>query len=704
MEIIKQTRDLLAEVRNLASDSPSKQDATALRDRLAAVLHHHAHLYYVADAPVVTDGEYDVLFRALQEVERQFPDLLLPDSPTQRVGGAPMDKFEKVRHPERMLSLGNAFNEEEIRAWYQRCVKGLQGLHGEDVQPALAVELKIDGLALAITYQNGNLAIGATRGNGEVGENITPHVKTISSIPLAIPVPGREVEAIPEGIEVRGEVYMRRSEFDNMNEKLEAAGQKTFANPRNGAAGSLRQLDPSITATRPLRFFAYSVGPYAGNQPASQSAQLEELAAFGFPINQHSRRFDDLEEAIAYCIAWTEKRETLDYEIDGVVLKIDDFAYQETLGFVSNAPRWAVAYKFPAREATTILNDITVSVGRTGTIKPEAVLEPVWIGGVTVSKATLHNEDYIINRDIRIGDAVVVKRAGDVIPQVVRPIPKERVKVLQKWRMPKMCPACESELVRLADEADYYCLNTVCPATFIRLVEHYASRGAMDIEGLGSKLAVLLSEAGLVKNLADIYRLDTASLLTLEGFADKKAENLLQGIADSKQRTLSRLIFGLGMRHVGKTTAELLVAHYENLQAMGEASVEELEAIEGIGPVIAQSVADWFKIEKNQALVAELADLGVNLSRLEEEAPVVAGDAGSAVAGKTFVLTGTLPNLGRSDAKNLIKRAGGKVASSVSKKTDYVVAGEKAGSKLTKAEELDITILDEPGLLALLEQ
>ncbi|MEM8488687.1 MAG: NAD-dependent DNA ligase LigA [Bacteroidota bacterium] len=703
MEIVKRTKTLLDQVRDLALDSLSLSDATSLGTSLSAVLHHHAHLYYVEDAPVITDSEYDVLFRALQDIERQFPALLRPDSPTQRVGGAPMDKFEKVRHPVRMLSLGNAFNEDEIRAWYQRCVKGLQAVHGEEVKPALAVELKIDGLALAITYREGNLVIGATRGNGEVGENITPHVKTITSVPLAIPVPGREVSTIPASIEVRGEVYMRRSEFDRMNEVLEAAGQKTFANPRNGAAGSLRQLDPSITATRPLRFFAYSVGPYEGDQPASQAEQLAELAAFGFPVNPHSRRFADLEEAIAYCTGWTDKRETLDYEIDGVVLKMDDFIFQETLGFVSNAPRWAVAYKFPAREATTVLNDITVSVGRTGTIKPEAVLEPVWIGGVTVSKATLHNEDYIIDRDIRIGDVVVVKRAGDVIPQVVRPIPEQRTEELEVWRMPDACPACETPLVRLADEADSYCVNTVCPAQFIRLVEHYASRGAMDIEGLGSKLAILLSEAGLVKNLADIYRLDAASLLTLEGFADKKAENLLQGIADSKQRTLSRLIFGLGMRHVGKTTAELLVAHYEHLQAMGGASAEELEAIEGIGPVIAQSIADWFSVEKNQALVAELDELGVNLHRLEEEAPVHVEGEDAPVAGKTFVLTGTLPTLGRTDAKNMIKRAGGKVASSVSKKTDYVVAGEKAGSKLAKAQELEITILDEAGLLALLE-
>lgn len=703
MQLVQKTGEVLAQVRSLAVDTLTLKDGTQLTNALSSLLHQHAHLYYVEDAPVITDGEYDVLFRALQEIEIRFPELLHPDSPTHRVGGAPMDKFEKVRHPEPMLSLGNAFNDEEIRAWYQRCIKGLQGVFGEDVKPSLAVELKIDGLALALTYNQGQLTIGATRGNGVEGENITPHVRTITSIPLAIPVPGREAIEAPESVEVRGEVYMRRSEFDAMNLALAAAELKTFANPRNGAAGSLRQLNPAITATRPLRFFSYSVGPYTGAQPTSQSAQLHELEALGFPVNPHSKRFEDIEEAIAYCLSWTEKRESLDYEIDGVVLKIDDFAQQETLGFVSNAPRWAVAYKFPAREATTILNDISVSVGRTGTIKPEAVLQPVWIGGVTVSKATLHNEDYIADRDIRIGDVVIVKRAGDVIPQVVRPVVSERQGNEQVWHMPTQCPACETELVRLEGEADSYCVNTTCPAQFIRLVEHYASRGAMDIEGLGAKMAVLLSEAGLVKNLADIYRLTTTDLLQLEGFAEKKAENLLQGIQDSKQRTLSRLIFGLGMRHVGKTTAELLVTQVENMAALSELSAEDLEAIEGIGPVIAQSIADWFLVEKNQHLVSQLEILGLNLERLSEEAPVTPEDGGEGVMSKTFVLTGTLPTLGRNDAKALIQRAGGKVTSSVSKKTDFVVAGEKAGSKLEKAESLGITILDEAALLALVE-
>ena len=703
MSLVKRTTELLGEVRTSRFPPVAEKEAARLSQLLAEVLHQHAHRYYVEDAPVITDGEYDELFRALQDLETRFPSLISPDSPTHRVGGAPMDKFEKVRHPEPLLSLGNAFDDDEIRAWYQRCTRGLQGAFGEDVQPALAVELKIDGLALALTYQDGQLVIGATRGNGVEGENITPHVRTITSIPLSIPVPGRSMDVIPERIEVRGEVYMRRSEFDAMNVALEAAAQKTFANPRNGAAGSLRQLDPSITATRPLRFFSYSVGPYSGEKPPSQSALLEQLAQFGFPVNPFAKRFEDVEEAIAYCLSWTDKRDTLDYEIDGVVLKIDDFAQQDVLGFVSNAPRWAVAYKFPAREATTILNDITVSVGRTGTIKPEAVLEPVWIGGVTVSKATLHNEDYITDRDIRIGDVVVVKRAGDVIPQVVQPVKTERKGTEQIWQMPERCPACDTRLVRLEGEADSYCVNTECPAQFIRLVEHYASRGAMDIEGLGSKMAVLLSEAQLVKNLADIYRLHANDLLMLEGFAEKKAENLLQGIEDSKQRNLSRLIFGLGMRHVGKTTAELIVSHFENMTQLGEATAEDLVGIEGIGPVIAQSIADWFQVERNRILIEELNELGVNLVRLEEETPVVADGASADLIAKTFVLTGTLPTLSRSDATSLIQKAGGKVTSSVSKNTDYVVAGEKAGSKLEKAQALGIEVLDEAALLALVQ-
>lgn len=701
MQLVNESKTLLTNWAAVSVETLTVDQAGEWTEKLSRVLHQHAHRYYVLDDPVIADAEYDMLFRALQTLETAFPALASDASPTQRVGGPPMDKFEKVRHPVPLLSLGNAFDAEELRAWYQRCVKGLEADSGVEEKPVVSVELKIDGLALALTYQDGQLEIGATRGNGVEGENITPHVRTITSVPLTIPVPGSgATDPMPDRLEVRGEVYMRRSAFEALNKTLAENGDKTFANPRNGAAGSLRQLDPGITATRPLSFYAYSVGPYDGGaKPAGQFDLLQQLKSFGFPINPYTKRCASLDEAIAFCEYWTDNRDNIDYEIDGVVVKIDDFGYQDILGAVSSAPRWAIAFKFPAREATTVLEAISISVGRTGTIKPEAVLAPVWIGGVTVSKATLHNEDYILDRDIRIGDKVLIKRAGDVIPQVVKPLVSERTGDELAWTMPKHCPVCETELIRLPDEADYYCVNTECPAQFIRLVEHYASRGAMDIEGLGAKLAVQLSGEGLVKTLADIYRLELEPLMALEGFAEKKALNLLAGIEASKARQLSRLLFGLGMRHVGKTTAELIVAHYEDLEALAVATAEDLEQVEGIGPVIALSIFDWFAEPHNLELVRQLASLGVNTRRLDEEAPA---NADAALSGKTFVLTGTLPSMGRAEAKVLIQQAGGSVTSSVSKKTDYLVAGESAGSKLDKAQSLGITILDESALLALL--
>ncbi len=679
-----------------------RAEAQSLVRVLGPVLGYLAHRYYVEDAPVASDADYDRLFRALQTLEERFPDLRTDDSPTLRVGGEPLSQFDKVRHPVPLLSLGNAFDEEELRAWYARCQKGLEATFGETVTPALVAELKIDGLALAVTYAAGRLVVGATRGNGVEGENITPHVRTIESIPLAIPIPGRVVhEPLPDRLEVRGEAYLPASAFEALNERLVAAGGKPFANPRNAAAGSLRVLDSRITASRPLHFYTYGIGPIAGAPPpASQWEGLQWLARLGFPVNPHARRLESIEEALMFCAEWTDRRDSLDYEIDGIVLKIDDHSYQRVLGNVSSAPRWAIAYKFAAREATTRLLDIAISVGRTGALKPEAVLEPVGIGGVTVSRATLHNEDYIRGRDIRIGDTVLVKRAGDVIPQVVGPIEALRNGAERLFVFPTECPACKTPVVRLAGEADWYCVATDCPAQFIRLIEHYAGRGAMDIEGLGAKLAVLLGEEGLVHTLADIYRLTLDRLLVLEGFAEKRAQNLLDGIEASRHRPLARLLFGLGIRHVGKTTAEVLVSRIPSVEAMAGMTREELLAIDGIGPVIAESIVDWFMVDKNRQLVAELGELGVNLARLPEEEP--AHDPAGAAFGKTFVLTGTLPGLGRAEAQGLIKAAGGKVASSVSKKTDFVVAGESAGSKYDTAVELGITILDEAGLLALL--
>ncbi|RMH69251.1 MAG: NAD-dependent DNA ligase LigA, partial [Bacteroidetes bacterium] len=669
MNLVDETQDLLAVLDERPPDAWSEDDAGPMAERLRHVLRAHNHRYYVLDDPLIADAEYDRLMGALRRLEERFPALQTPDSPTLRVGGTPLDRFEKVRHPQPLLSLSNAFTPDDLRAWYERCLRGLRPVHGEDVTPALIAELKIDGLAVALTYEGGRLTVGATRGDGQVGENITRNIQTIRAIPLRIPV-GDGPEA-PERLEVRGEVYLRKSAFEALNARLAERGDKPFANPRNAAAGSLRQLDPSVTAERPLTFFAYGLGPTTAEPPATQHEQLAWLQTLGFPVNPHTRRFTALDEVIAFCEQWTHDRDTLDYEIDGVVVKIDEVAYQETLGNISNAPRWAVAYKFPAQEATTRLLDIIVNVGRTGAIKPEAVLEPVQIGGVTVSQATLHNEDYILKRDIRIGDRVVVKRAGDVIPQVVAPIPEARTGEEKPWRMPARCPACGTELVRLDGEADYYCVSADCPAQFIRLLEHYASRAAMDIEGLGARLAVQLVEGGLVRHLTDLYRLRREALLALEGFAERKADNLLQAIDASRQRPLSRLLFGLGIRHVGKTTAELLVRHFASLEALGAASREALEAIDGIGPVIAMSLVDWFAVPENRQLVDELRALGVNTERWPEEAPG-GGDGATArpLDGKTFVLTGTLPTLSRNEARALIEGAGGRVTGSVSRKTD----------------------------------
>ncbi len=702
MSLVETTRNLQ---RQLSAKTPRDHDLSSAEQiaiELRDVLHEHGFRYYVEDDPVISDVEYDVLLRYLQQLEKEFPAIATADSPTRRVGGPPLDKFDKVAHPETLLSLSNALDADEVRAWYERCRRGLSGSFG-DVMPSITAELKIDGLALALTYEEGRLAIGATRGNGEVGENITPNVMTIASVPLRIPVTrgnGDQYMA-PRRLEVRGEAYIRKSDFEALNERLADEGQKVFANPRNAAAGSLRQLDPSAAAGRPLSFFAYSTGPSSEPLAETQFDRLWWLRKLGFAVDPHIRRFERLNEVLDYCNEWIDRRDDLDYEIDGVVLKIDQVAYQNELGAVSSAPRWAVAFKFPARESTTKLVDIIVNVGRTGMIKPEAVLEPVEIGGVTVSQATLHNEDYVRSRDIRIGDIVVVKRAGDVIPQVVKPIADSRTGDETEWSMPDRCPVCNSQLIRLPDEADYFCVSSDCPEQFIRLLEHFASRGAMDIEGLGSKLATTLAEEKLVKHLSDIYRLTREQLLRLEGFAGKRADNLLDGIQSSKQRPLSRLLFGLGIRHVGKTTAEALAESFASLHHLSRATVEDLMSVEGIGQVIAESVYDWFRVAENIQLVEDLDDLGVNLMRLDAEAP---SEQSTALSEKSIVLTGTLQSMTRNEAQDRIKKAGGKVSSSVSRNTDYVVAGENAGSKRAKAEELGISILTEQQFIELLSR
>ena len=699
MNLVEKTRRLQKEFEQRSADSLDSERADRLAPELRDVLLGHAHRYYVEDDPLISDAEYDRLLEYLREIEGRFPELTAPDSPTHRVGGKPLERFQKVTHPEPLLSLSNAFSEDGVRAWYERCRRGLAARFG-DVEPEVTSELKIDGVALALTYEGGRLNLGATRGDGTTGEDITANVKTVASVPLRIPVPGSNGQdvTVPDRIEVRGEVYIKRSDFEKLNERLAGAGQNVFANPRNAAAGSLRQLDPSVVASRPLSFLSYSIGPAAGNLPGTQSGRLQWLRQVGFAVNEHVKTFKDLGEVLRYCSHWTDRRDKLDYEIDGVVLKIDRLDYQNVLGAVSNAPRWAVAFKFPAKESTTTLLDIVVNVGRTGMIKPEAVLEPVEIGGVTVSRATLHNEDYILSRDIRIGDTVVVKRAGDVIPQVVKPIPEARSGTEKKWSMPKRCPECDSDLIRLPDEADYYCVASDCPAQFIRLLEHFASRDAMDIEGLGSKLSVVLVEKGLVTRLSDLYRIGLEDLLTLEGFAEKRARNLLSGIESSKARPLSRLLIGLGIRHVGKTTAELLAGEFPSIEDLASATVDGLTAVDGIGTVIAESIADWFALEKNKVLIRELERLGLRMRREDDHR----SDGSGKLEDLSFVLTGTLASMSRTEASDRIVREGGRVTSSVSSKTNYVIAGDDPGSKLDKARELGIEVINEDEFLQML--
>jgi DNA ligase (NAD+) len=692
MTLIDETRALQDELEDTEVDTLPTEDALALAEHLRSVIRRHDHRYYVEDDPLISDVEYDRLYRTLKTLESEFPEAKTADSPTQRVGGPPIDDFEKHEHPEPLLSLSNAFDGTELREWYERCQRGLADRFGA-VEPAVVAELKIDGVAIALTYEEGELSVAATRGDGSVGEDVTHNIRTVHRIPLRIPVEP-EADDAPERMEVRGEVFMRKSEFEALNERLVEAEKQPFANPRNAAAGTLRQLDPSVVAERPLSFFAFAVGPVTNGDLDTHSAVLDFLDGQGFPQEAHTERFEDLEPLIDFCEQWPERRDELDYEVDGVVVKIDRHDYRQELGTIADAPRWAVAYKFPAREATTTLKEIRVRVGRTGAVNPEAVLEPVEIGGVTVSKATLHNEDYIKERDIREGDTVVVKRAGDVIPQVVRTLPDARDGDEVPWTFPETCPTCGTELVRLPDEADYVCPNSECPAQFKRLVEHFVQRDAMDIEGLGERLSHRLVDLGLIETLADIYRIETDDLTPLEGFAEKSADNLVRAIEASTDRSMSRLLFALGIQHVGKTVAELIVQHYESVEALAAAPVEDLHAIDGIGPTIAESIVDWFGVPDNRELVDDLASEGVNMHRQPHEAPADEADESLPLSGLTIVLTGSLPEWTRSDASDAIERAGGSVTSSVSGNTDLLVVGANPGSKLDTAREEGTAILE----------
>ncbi len=581
----------------------------------------HLYRYHVLDDPSISDAEFDALMRELQALEAQHPDLLTPDSPTQRVGAPPSSHFSKVRHPQPMLSLANAFDEAGLRAWHER----LGRLLGPDAQISFAVEPKIDGLAIALTYEDGRFVRGATRGDGEVGEDVTPNLRTIGSIPLMLRNPADDKDlaseeqkatipsSLPTSIEVRGEVYMRVADFEALNDRLAKAGDKVFANARNSAAGSLRQKDPTITASRALRFFSYAVGPVAGITLASQWQTLQYMRALGFPVNSDARHFDSFEDVLAYCREWMSRRDQLAYEADGVVIKVDDFAQQRELGVVGRDPRWAIAFKFPAREATSKLVDIVVNVGRTGVITPNAVIEPILLGGVTVRNASLHNADYIAERDIRVGDYVTVKRSGDVIPYIIGPVVARRSGEEQPYIFPTTCPACGTPLERPEGEKIWRCPNFgICPAQLVRRVEHFVSRGALDIVGIGERQAQLFVEKGLIRDVADLYALKAEDFAALEGFGEKRITNLLNAISESKNRPLERLIVGLGIRFVGSVAAVALADHFGSLDTLMQAKTEDIVAIDGIGPAVAKSVVDFFSHNNNQEVVAKLKAHGVN--------------------------------------------------------------------------------------------
>lgn len=657
-------------------------------EELRSKINYHNYRYHVLDAPVISDYEYDRLLAELREIEFNHPEWITPDSPTQRAGASPSEKFVKVRHPRPILSLGNAFDAAGVRAWHERIAR----VDDRVERCEFVVEPKIDGLTVVLHYRDGLFVSGATRGDGEVGEEITQNLRTIRALPLKIPT-SPDGPPPPPYLVVRGEAFFTLKDFEALNRRLQEAGERTYQNPRNTAAGALRQLDSALTASRPLTLLAYDIVAGVGSLPATHSSLLEYLRALGFPVVE-SALCQNLDEALQFYDQLVARRDSLPYEADGAVIKINDIRLSEELGVVGKDPRGAIAYKFPANEVSTLLLDIGVNVGRTGVLTPYAILDPVEIGGVIVRQATLHNFDYIAEKDIRIGDRVAVKRAGDVIPYVIGPVEAARTGAEQVFIPPQTCPACGQAVEHIEGEVAWYCVNAACPAQLIRNLEHFVSRGAMDIAGLGIKIVEQLISAGLVRDVADLYALRKESLLNLEGFAEKKAENLLRSIAASRERPLGRLITALGIRGVGEVAAVDLARSFLNLDLLGRASLEDLQMVEGIGPNIAQAVYDWFRRPANQQVLAKLRLAGVWPS----EAPRLVQSGGGAFAGKTFVITGTLPTLSREGAKELIEARGGKVTDSVSKKTSYLVLGENPGSKLDKARSLGVPILDEAAL------
>jgi len=671
---------------------PAVKDVEKKIESLREKIRHHEYRYYVLDQPSISDQEFDLLMQQLKDLEAEHPGLITPDSPTQRVGGKPREGFVKVRHSSPMLSLDNTYSEEELRAWERR-VHELSGRQDVDY----VCELKLDGMSLSLGYDDGHLVRGVTRGDGTVGEDVTLNVRTVRSVPLSIPKEKLEKAGIPPNFEVRGELLMPTAAFKKLNQERERAGLATFANPRNFTAGTVRQLDAMVTAQRPLDFFAYQLLENGRTHFDRHWKTLEALDAVGFKVNKARKLVHSIDEVLDFIQQWEPQREELPYEIDGIVVKVDRTALQDELGFTGKAPRWAIAYKYAARAGITKLENVRWQVGRTGKLTPVAELAPVPIGGTTVRNATLHNMDEIGRLGVKIGDYVQVERGGDVIPKVAKVIEdKDHPRGTQEIEPPEKCPVCGTKVVRSEGEVDYRCVNANCPAKLLGTILHFASRGVMNIDGMGEALVTQLTERGLVKNVADIYRLTKTDLLSLERFADKSAQNILDEIENSKNLPLERVIYGLGIRMVGERTAQFLAEHFRSMEALANANVEELQSVNEVGPKIAESIAEFFSNPANRKLVERLGEAGLAFKGEKKE-------SGTKLAGKTFVLTGTLAKYSRDEAKKMIEDAGGKVTGSVSKKTDYVVAGSDAGSKLDKAKELGVKVIGEKEMVELID-
>jgi DNA ligase (NAD+) len=655
-------------------------------EQLKKDIHFHNYRYHVLDDPIISDYEYDQMMKRLQAIEKDHPDWVSSDSPTRRAGAGPLEKFVKVRHPASILSLANAFNGEDLNAWYERIL----ALDARVAKSEFVVEPKIDGLTVVLHYQNGLFIQGATRGDGEVGEDITENLRTVKAIPLHIPVENNGVH-VPERFVVRGEAFIFSKDFEKLNQRLEEEGQKTYLNPRNTAAGSLRQLDPSLTAARPLTILNYAIVDSSEPTPPTQWETLEYLKRLGFPVSNLCQKLGTIQEVISKIPEWNETRDKIPFEVDGVVIKLNDLRVANNLGFVGKDPRGAIALKYPAREVTTVLNDIGVNVGRTGVLTPYAILKPVEVGGVVVKQATLHNFDFITEKDIRIGDRVLIKRAGDVIPYVIGPIKDARNGNEKVFSVPNVCPSCGQPTEHFEGEVAWFCVNAACPAQLVRNVEHFVSRGAMEIVGLGIKIVEQIVEAGLVKDVADLYSITSSDLLKLEGFAEKKAENLIDSINISRNQPLSRLINALGIHGVGEVMASDLAKSFSDLDQLSRATQEGLMTIDGVGPNIAEAIVDWFTQTANKTVLQKLKTAAV--WPIADKEQVLKGPL--AFTGKVFVITGTLPTLSREEMKAIIEENGGKVTDSVSKNTSYLVVGENAGSKLDKAIALGVKQLSE---------